>query len=120
MDNVNTDTSGTGISFNKYQEKTRETAIYPKEKALEYTAFGLFSEAGEVAGKFKKMIRDKGGILDDEVKSAISDEIGDVLWYAARLSDELGISFETIAKNNLEKLFSRKDRGMIKGSGDKR
>ena len=98
-----------------YEARAGQTAIFPKEKALEYLALGLTSEAGEVAGKVKKIIRDGKGN-----KEAIAYEIGDVLWYCAVLASELGVSLNTIMQNNLEKLHGRKERGTLAGSGDSR
>jgi len=98
-----------------YEARANNTAIFPKEKALEYLALGLTSEAGEVAGKVKKIIRDGKGN-----KEAIAYEIGDVLWYCAVLASELGVSLNTIMKKNLEKLHDRKVRGTLAGSGDNR
>jgi len=107
-------------SFEEYQTKTGETAIYPKEHGLVYTALGLTNEAGEVAGKVKKLIRDNNFQLTFEFVEAISGEIGDVLWYLARLADELGLSLNDIAQDNLNKLSDRRDREVLGGSGDKR
>ncbi len=101
--------------FDAYQDFTDETAIYPPEKGLEYTALGLASEAGEFAGKVKKMIRDK--TYDTEAMIA---ELGDVLWYIARAAAELDVHLSDVAKDNVEKLKSRMERGKLKGSGDKR
>ncbi len=98
-----------------YEERASLTAIYPKEKALEYLALGLTSEAGEVAGKVKKLIRDGKGD-----KKAIASEIGDVLWYCAMLAKETKVSLNDIMKDNLKKLYSRKERGTLQGSGDNR
>ena len=98
-----------------YEARANNTAIFPKEKALEYLALGLTSEAGEVAGKVKKIIRDGKGN-----KEAIAYEIGDVLWYCAVLASELGVSLNTIMQKNLEKLHGRKERGTLAGSGDSR
>lgn len=103
------------MNANEYQNWTRTTAIYPKDRALEYLGLGLTSEAGEVAGKLKKRIRD-GGV---DVMSLI-DEIGDVYWYLARLCDEIGFSTESVLKRNFDKLEDRKNRNVIKGSGDNR
>ena len=58
--------------------------------------------------------------MDDETRLAIKGEIGDVLWYASQLASELGLLLEDIAEYNLEKLFSRKNRGVLKGDGDNR
>ena len=103
------------ITPDLYENYASQTAIFPKEKALEYLALGLTSEAGEVAGKVKKIIRDGKGN-----KEAIAYEIGDVLWYCAVLASELGVSLNTIMKKNLEKLHDRKVRGTLAGSGDDR
>jgi len=103
------------MKFDDYQEKTGETAVYPEEKAIEYLALGLNGEAGEVAEKIKKSIRD-----DKELGDDLKDEIGDCLWYIARLLDELGYDMSEAAESNIDKLFDRKDRGKIKGSGDRR
>jgi NTP pyrophosphatase (non-canonical NTP hydrolase) len=104
-----------------YERLAGETAIFPKEKALEYLALGLTSEAGEVAGKVKKLIRDGEDKEGFELKKiAISHEIGDVLWYCAMMASEVGVSLNTIMKDNLEKLHSRKERGTLHGSGDDR
>jgi NTP pyrophosphatase (non-canonical NTP hydrolase) len=85
-----------------------------------YPALGLVGEAGEIANKLKKVIRDNSGILSDDVRESVSDEIGDVLWYAAQLATEMGADLNTIAQRNIDKLASRKERGVIAGSGDNR
>jgi|TARA_R110002074_G_scaffold62017_2_gene149573 NTP pyrophosphatase (non-canonical NTP hydrolase) len=109
------------ITPDLYERLAGETAIFPKEKALEYLALGLTSEAGEVAGKVKKLIRDGEDKEGFELKKiAISHEIGDVLWYCAMMASEVGVSLNTIMKDNLEKLHSRKERGTLHGSGDDR
>jgi NTP pyrophosphatase (non-canonical NTP hydrolase) len=104
----------------QYMEFTRSTAIYPKDRELEYLALGLASEAGEVCGKIKKVIRDNQGVLPEAVKIATTDELGDMLWYITRLCDSLGLSLTELLQHNYEKLSSRKERGVIGGSGDKR
>jgi|TARA_R110002012_G_scaffold297178_1_gene495050 NTP pyrophosphatase (non-canonical NTP hydrolase) len=104
-----------------YEKLAGETAIFPKEKALEYLALGLTSEAGEVAGKVKKLIRDGEDVEGFEVKKiAIASEIGDVLWYCAMMAREVGVPLNTIMQENLDKLHSRKERGTLQGSGDNR
>ena len=103
------------ITPDLYENLASETAIFPKEKALEYLALGLTSEAGEVAGKVKKLIRDGKGD-----KKAIASEIGDVLWYCAMLAKETEVPLNDIMKDNLKKLYSRKERGTLQGSGDNR
>lgn len=100
---------------NEYQVFTRTTAIYPKEQAIEYVALGLASEAGEVAGKIKKKIRD--GVFD---RSALAHELGDILWYVARLADELDIDLADVFEMNIEKLQSRLERNALQGAGDDR
>jgi NTP pyrophosphatase (non-canonical NTP hydrolase) len=104
-----------------YEMKAGQTAIFPKYKALEYLALGLTSEAGEVAGKVKKLIRDGEDVEGFELKKiAIASEVGDVLWYCAMLAKEVGVPLNDIMKENLKKLHGRKVRGTLHGSGDNR
>jgi len=104
-----------------YEMKAGQTAIFPKYKALEYLALGLTSEAGEVAGKVKKLIRDGEDMEGFELKKiAIASEIGDVLWYCAMMAKEVGVPLNDIMKDNLKKLHGRKVRGTLHGSGDNR
>lgn len=98
-----------------YQQFTKTTAIYPQEKALEYLALGLVSEAGEVAGKVKKIIRDSEGSED-----SIRAELGDVLWYISEFCNYFDTSIEELADQNRRKIQSRKERGVLGGSGDNR
>jgi len=109
------------MDFKEYQEKSRKTAIYPKiGESYIYPALGLSDETGEVLGKIKKIFRDKSGILDNETKEEIKKELGDVLWYLTQLSTELELSLDEIAEANIEKLYSRLERGVLQGSGDNR
>ena len=125
------------MHFNEYQEKAATTAMYPlfidryeslneiennflNMSGIIYTALGLSNEAGEVLGKIKKIIRDKNCKITDIERKGISKELGDVLWYISNLADSLGLNLNDIAQENLAKLFSRKERGMIKGEGDER
>jgi NTP pyrophosphatase (non-canonical NTP hydrolase) len=109
------------MSFNTYQESTKETATYAGgQEALYYLGLGLTGEAGEVANKIKKVMRDFDGRLNKATVEAIADELGDVLWYCSRLADELGYKLEDIATLNIQKTYSRKQRGVIQGSGDNR
>jgi len=85
-----------------------------------YPTLGLSGEAGEVAEKVKKILRDKEGIVGESDKKEITKELGDVLWYLAQIATELDISLETVVEKNIEKLRSRKERGQISGSGDNR
>ena len=107
--------------FDVYQKLAKQTAIYPDQgKNIIYPTLGLCGECGEIAEKVKKVIRDKGGVFDDETKKELSRELGDVVWYVAMLSDELGYKLSDIAQCNVDKLFDRKKRGKLSGSGDKR
>lgn len=109
------------MTFEEYQNKSRKTAIYPNlGDNYIYPTLGLVGEAGEVAEKIKKVLRDKNGKVDKVTKLEIAKELGDVLWYLAQLSSELGLSLNSIASQNIKKLFSRKQRGKLKGSGDNR
>lgn len=109
------------MDFKEYQEKSRKTAIYPKiGESFVYPALGLGDEAGEVLGKIKKIFRDKNGVVDNETKEAIEKELGDVLWYLSQLSTELGLSLDEVAEKNIEKLYSRMERGKLHGDGDNR
>ena len=110
------------MDFNTYQDETTETAIFPDEEGLVYTALGLNGEAGEFAEKVKKLIRDKGGVLNrtPEDNLELIWELGDMLWYTAQAARMLGANLETVARLNLDKLASRKERGKLSGSGDNR
>lgn len=109
------------MEFDQYQKATEATAIYSPEVGLIYTALGLASEAGEVVGHLKKAIRDDAGqAVSSDRRDAILAEVGDVLWYCARLTAELGASLGDVAQANLDKLSARKQAGTISGSGDKR
>ena len=107
------------MEFNEYQKTARETAIYPAELGLIYTALGLTGEAGEVAEKVKKMIRDDI-TLDDKYRGKLARELGDVLWYVANLAFELDYDLADIAAINIQKLMDRQERGQIHGDGDNR
>ena len=108
------------MTLREYQKKAQETAQYPgKGLNLTYPVLGLCGEAGEVADKVKKVMRDNNGSLDGK-RGCIAYELGDVLWYVTDLAVELGYSLEDVARMNIEKLSSRKARGVIGGSGDDR
>lgn len=110
------DLTTNGLTFDEYQEAAATTAVYPAPVAKEYLLLGLLSEAGEIAGKYKKVLRGDGAI-DAE---AIKQELGDVLWYLSGLAREFGFSLEDVAEANLTKLIDRAQRGVIMGNGDKR
>jgi NTP pyrophosphatase (non-canonical NTP hydrolase) len=108
------------MNLNDYQNAARRTAIYAEHHRVIYPALGLASEAGEVAGKVKKVLRDQGGDFASAPLEGLKDELGDVLWYIAVLAGDLGLSLDEIATANLGKLASRKDRGRLSGGGDRR
>ena len=109
------------MDLSTYQSRARETARYPGVGSNPiYPTLGLCGEAGEVADKVKKVIRDRGGAFSPEVIEALQLELGDVLWYVAQLASELGLDLEAVAHANLDKLASRAARNVIAGSGDHR
>lgn len=120
---------------NEYQKKAHETASYSKPVVYEdigggnvrtnqldwsYPVAGLSEEAGEVSGKFAKAIREEGGYISTERALAIKKELGDVCWFIAEIATCLGFTLEDVMQTNLDKLASRKARGVINGSGDNR
>jgi NTP pyrophosphatase (non-canonical NTP hydrolase) len=109
------------MTFEEYQKKSRETAIYPQAgNNFIYPTLGLAGESGEVAEKIKKVLRDDNNIVSSEKKEELKKELGDVLWYLTQISTELGLSMEEVAAFNIEKLQSRKQRNILGGSGDNR
>lgn len=111
-----------GMSLDEYQAAAQETAVYPGKGSgnLSYPILGLNGEAGEVAEKYKKIIRDCNGVLTDENKAAIIKELGDSLWYIQEIAFELGSTLEDVARTNIQKLSKRKAMGALSGSGDDR
>ena len=109
------------MDINHYQHGARATASYPNvgQNPI-YPTLGLTGEAGEVADKVKKVLRDQQGVFDLDTRQAIKLELGDVLWYVAQLASELGFDLEDVAQANLDKLASRASRGQISESGDQR
>jgi NTP pyrophosphatase (non-canonical NTP hydrolase) len=109
------------MNFTDYQTKSRATAKYPAiGHAVIYPTLGLVNEAGEVAGKVKKIFRDKNGQISPETREALKAELGDVLWYLAQTCTELDISLDEVAESNITKLLDRQARGKIQGDGDNR
>jgi NTP pyrophosphatase (non-canonical NTP hydrolase) len=109
------------MNFKDYTKRALATSVYPNMgDNLSYPALGLTGEAGEVADKIKKLIRDKSGILDEASRKEIIKEAGDVLWYLAAISFELNTTLENIAKENIKKLEDRQARGVLHGEGDNR
>jgi len=109
------------MNFTEYQQKAKATAKYPIiGHGVIYPTLGLTNEAGEVAGKIKKVFRDKDGIISEETREALKAELGDVLWYLAQVATELNLSLDEIAEYNIAKLLDRQARGKIQGDGDNR
>ena len=107
--------------FNLYQKNCSKTAVYPGiGKNFTYPAIGLMGEAGEVANKIKKLIRDDGGKITKERQEELKAELGDVMWYVAQLSTELGLRLSDVVNYNLEKLAKRQKENKLHGSGDNR
>ncbi len=99
------------MNFEKYQSKASKTALYPNRfRNLEYPTLGLAGEAGEVANIVKKIQRDFGGEITNEIRAKLKDELGDVLWYISACADELGLTLTEIAEFNVEKLAARHNR----------
>jgi NTP pyrophosphatase (non-canonical NTP hydrolase) len=105
------------MDLNEYQKLARETAIYGRR---EYPYLGLCGEAGEVAEVYKKVLRDDNGIIGQKGRAKLVKELGDVLWYVANISEDLGFSLNHIAEENVRKLDSRAKRGVLKGDGNER
>lgn len=108
------------MQLNEYQAEAIKTATYGSGHSIIYPTLGLAGEAGEVADKVKKVIRDNNGVFTDELKEQIMFEVSDCLWYCAALTRDLGYTLEEAAQKNLDKLRSRMERGVISGSGDNR
>ena len=111
------------LTLNEYQGQAAETAVYPGAggcEGLTYSVAGLTSEAGEVAGEFKRIIRDDGGELTPERRAKMASELGDALWGLAMVARDLGLTLEEVAVANVEKLRDRKKRGVLSGSGGDR
>ncbi|MFN3705968.1 MAG: nucleoside triphosphate pyrophosphohydrolase family protein [Thermoflexales bacterium] len=109
------------MTLDEYQQEAARTAQYPLiGHDVIYPTLGLTNEAGEVAGKVKKIFRDKGGVISEADRAALGAELGDVLWYLAQVCTALGLSLEDVAQQNLAKLASRLARGVIHGEGDDR
>ncbi|MBK7704561.1 MAG: nucleoside triphosphate pyrophosphohydrolase family protein [Acidobacteria bacterium] len=99
------------MKFEDYQNEAKQTALYPRRLSnLEYPTLGLAGEAGEVANIVKKIQRDFGGEITDEIRLKLKDELGDVLWYISACADELDLTLTEIAEFNVEKLGKRHNR----------
>lgn len=107
--------------YGSYQQQSRKTySDIPADDPIVYPTLGLVNEAGEVAGKIKKIFRDKGGVIGEAERESLKGELGDVLWYLTQICTNLGLTLEEVAEANLDKLFSRLERGTIQGEGDER
>ncbi len=99
------------MNFEEYQAEARQTALYPRRMAnLEYPTLGLAGEAGEVANIVKKIQRDSGGVITEDTRGKLLDELGDVLWYISACADELGLTLTQVADYNVAKLAKRHNR----------
>lgn len=109
------------LTFSEYHEQSQRRAIYPNVgDNVFYPVLGICGEAGELAEKLKKCLRDKGGKISDEDRRLMVKELGDVLWYVSAVSRELGIDLEDVAQASLDKVNGRHERGTLHGSGDDR
>jgi NTP pyrophosphatase (non-canonical NTP hydrolase) len=109
------------FDFERYQEKAARTGgPVATDHPIVYPTLGLVNEAGEVAGKVKKIFRDRDGVITDADRDALTLELGDVLWYLSELCTRLGISLEDVAERNIAKLADRSARGVLHGDGDHR
>ena len=108
------------MNFNEYQEKARFTAIYGAKNRIIYPTLGLAGEAGEVCEKIKKALRDAEGKIDNIRAHEIKLELGDVLWYIANLAEDLNITLDDIAEENIKKLRLRQEEDKLHGEGDNR
>lgn len=105
-------------TFAEYQIEARKTAGYDPDLKITYSTMGLVGEAGELANKVKKLLR--GDANREELMEGIRSEMGDVLWYLSALADDMGVTLSDIAAENIQKIRSRQERGMICGGGDNR
>lgn len=108
------------MNFREYDEFVDSLTYENTRGDLIYPTLGLVGESGEVAEKIKKVLVNDKGVLTDERREYLLKELGDVLWYLSRLSQTLGSSLESVANGNIEKLKSRKERGVSMGDGDNR
>ena len=107
------------MTFDDYQKQALKTVL-PTANNLPYIALGLTNEAGEVAGKVKKWVRDDGSDMTRLDKAALVDELGDTLWYLALMAQMLEVNLSEIAEKNISKLADRQKRNKLHGSGDTR
>ena len=113
------------MNLGEYQQAAHRTSLNTKYgegdvAPLIYPTLKLAGEAGEFAEKVGKILRDKGGRITDDDRTALADELGDVMWYVAEVATVLGLDLDDVGARNIDKLRSRAERGVIQGSGDRR
>lgn len=110
------------MTFDEYQKQAQQSVINHKDPLMDKTIWvlGVGGEAGEIVEKWKKIVAYEDGEITQETKAELAKEMGDVLWYLAALAESLDISLQDVAKANIEKVLSRKNRGVTKGKGDNR
>lgn len=109
------------MTLQEYQMMARETAVYPDKYQILYPAMGMCGEAGEAMEKIKKAVRKGGDQYRDHIDlDGLLKELGDVLWYVANIAADVGVSLNTVAELNIEKLKDRAERDVLKGEGDNR
>jgi NTP pyrophosphatase (non-canonical NTP hydrolase) len=107
--------------LNEYQAASRKTwGVIRMDHPIVYPTLGLANEAGEVAGKIKKIFRDREGVISEADRLDLKKELGDVLWYLTQICSELDLTLQEVAEANIKKLYSRLERGTIGGDGDNR
>lgn len=109
-----------GMTLNEYQDLAMRTAIYPNDGDIAYLALAICGEAGELADKVKKVLRDKDGRFHQSDIASIALELGDIAWYMANMADRLGYRLTDVARMNIEKINGRLKRGTLHGTGDNR
>jgi NTP pyrophosphatase (non-canonical NTP hydrolase) len=110
------------MTFDEYQKKAMTTLIVNPDPLMDKTilAMGVAGEAGEVIEKWKKIVAYNNGVISDDDRAELGKELADVIWYIATLANQLDLSLDQLMQQNLEKLASRKVRGVQKGKGDNR
>jgi NTP pyrophosphatase (non-canonical NTP hydrolase) len=115
--------TGNALTFGEYSTQAIASATYPGATTIEcvmYLALKLAGEAGEVAQKIAKAVRDNASVIDETRRRALCSELGDVLWYVSAIAGELDSSLAEVAQQNLTKIKDRQARGAIGGDGDNR
>ena len=124
------------VALREYAEMVHGAAIYregvdalvdsaskedlAKMLKIFYATTGLAGEAGEVANKVKKILRDNGGIVDPEIRQRVLGELGGVAWYLTAVAEEFDLRIEDVLNFNYDQITSRQERDVLKGDGDDR